>query len=278
MILLVLNRKGLKNLYEMISQSYLKYFHKTPRIPKSLLQQHREGILVGSACGMGELYGAVMRGESDAELRKIASLYDYLEIQPLANNGFLVDEGRVASVDVLKDFNRRILDLGRAMGKPVVAASDVHFLDPEDEQYRRILQAAKKFSDPDRPCPIYFRTTDEMLKEAQGPGIHQNAPDLRRNAAAPGPGARGRGAQHHSRPQLRRDLHVGPEAGPELPRARLPGGQPWQRRQQHGRLYVRHYGSELPSGPLCLPGVPLFGVPGAEAPVERTKRRADPLA
>ena len=165
MILLVLNRKGLKNLYEMISQSYLKYFHKTPRIPKSLLLQHREGLLVGSACGMGELYGAVMRGESDAELRKIASLYDYLEIQPLANNGFLVDDGRVASLEVLKDFNRRILDLGRAMGKPVVAASDVHFLDPEDEQYRRILQAAKKFSDPDRPCPIYFRTTDEMLKE-----------------------------------------------------------------------------------------------------------------
>ena len=165
MILLVLNRKGLKNLYEMISQSYLKYFYKTPRIPKSLLQQHREGILVGSACGMGELYGAVMRGESDAELRKIASLYDYLEIQPLANNGFLVDDGRVASIEVLKDFNRRILDLGRAMGKPVVAASDVHFLDPEDEQYRRILQAAKKFSDPDRSCPIYFRTTDEMLKE-----------------------------------------------------------------------------------------------------------------
>lgn len=165
MILLVLNRRGLKNLYEMISQSYLRYFHRTPRIPKSLLLRCREGLLVGSACGMGELYGAVMRGESDAELRKIASLYDYLEIQPLANNGFLVDEGRVSSVEVLKDYNRRILDLGRAMGKPVVAASDVHFLDPEDEQYRRILQAAKKFSDPDRPCPIYFRTTDEMLKE-----------------------------------------------------------------------------------------------------------------
>ena len=165
MILLVLNRRGLKNLYEMISQSYLKYFNKTPRIPKSLLLQHREGILVGSACGMGELYGAVMRGESDAELKKIASLYDYLEIQPLANNGFLIDEGRVSSDEVLKDFNRRILAVGRELGKPVVAASDVHFLDAEDEQYRKILLAAKKFSDADRPCPIYFRTTDEMLKE-----------------------------------------------------------------------------------------------------------------
>ncbi len=165
MILLVQNRRGLKNLYELISQSYLKHFYKVPRIPKSLLLQHREGILVGSACGMGELYGAVMRGESDGELEKIASLYDYLEIQPLANNGFLVDDGRVSSYDVLKDFNRRILSLGRKLRKPVVAASDVHFLDPEDEQYRRILQAAKKFSDPDRPCPIYFRTTDEMLKE-----------------------------------------------------------------------------------------------------------------
>ena len=165
MILLVLNRTGLKNLYEMISQSYLKYFNKVPRIPKSLLLQHREGILVGSACGMGELYGAVMRGETDAELKRIASLYDYLEIQPLANNGFLVDDGRVSSVEVLKDFNRRIFNLGRTVGKPVIATSDVHFLDPEDEQYRRILQAAKKFSDADRACPIYLRTTDEMLEE-----------------------------------------------------------------------------------------------------------------
>ncbi|MBQ9662900.1 MAG: PolC-type DNA polymerase III [Oscillospiraceae bacterium] len=165
MILLVLNRTGLKNLYEMISQSYLNHFLKVPRIPKSLLMQHREGILVGSACGMGELYGAVMRGESDDALRKIASLYDYLEIQPICNNAFLVDDGRVSSVEVLQDFNRRILDTGRALGKPVIAASDVHFLDPEDEQYRRILQAAKKFSDADRSCPIFFRTTDEMLKE-----------------------------------------------------------------------------------------------------------------
>ncbi len=165
MILLVKNRTGLKNLYEMISQSYLKYFHRNPTIPKSLLLQHREGILVGSACGMGELYGAVMRGESQQELEKIASFYDYLEIQPICNNGFLVDNGRVSDVGVLQDFNRTILALGKKLGKPVIAASDVHFLDPEDEQYRKILQAAKKFSDADRDCPIYFRTTDEMLAE-----------------------------------------------------------------------------------------------------------------
>ena len=167
MVLLVKNRKGLKNLYEMISQSYLKYYHRTPNIPKSLLQQHREGILVGSACGMGELYGAVMRGAPEKELRKIAELYDYLEIQPICNNGFLVDNGRVKDVTVLQDYNRTILDLGRKLNKPVIAASDVHFLDPEDEQYRKILQAAKKFSDADRDCPIFFRNTEEMLAEFQ---------------------------------------------------------------------------------------------------------------
>ena len=165
MILLVKNRKGLKNLYEMISQSYLKYYHRTPNIPKSLLIQHREGIIVGSACGMGELYGAVMTGASQEELKKIASFYDYLEIQPICNNGFLVDNGRVKDVTVLQDYNRTILNLGRALGKPVIAASDVHFLDAEDEQYRKILQAAKKFSDADRDCPIFFRNTEEMLAE-----------------------------------------------------------------------------------------------------------------
>ena len=165
MILLVKNRTGLKNLYEMISQSYLKYFHRNPTIPKSLLIQHREGILVGSACGMGELYGAVMKGASKKELKKIASFYDYLEIQPICNNGFLVDNGTVSDVKVLQDYNRTILELGRELGKPVIAASDVHFLDPEDEQYRKILQSAKKFADADRGCPIYFRTTNEMLAE-----------------------------------------------------------------------------------------------------------------
>ena len=165
LILLVLNRRGLKNLYELISASYLHYFHRAPRIPKSLLLQHREGLLLGSACGMGELYGAVMRGESDDTLKKIASLYDFLEIQPIANNGFLVEDGRVESEEVLREYNRTILRIGRELGKKTVATCDVHFLDPEDEQYRRILQAAKKFSDPDRPCPIYLRNTEEMLQE-----------------------------------------------------------------------------------------------------------------
>ena len=114
---------------------------------------------------MGELYGAVMTGASEDKLKKIASLYDYLEIQPICNNGFLIDNGRVSDVSVLQDYNRTILNLGRAMGKPVIAASDVHFLDAEDEQYRKILQAAKKFSDADRDCPIFFRNTEEMLAE-----------------------------------------------------------------------------------------------------------------
>ena len=167
MVLLVKNKTGLKNLYEMISQSYLKYFHRVPTIPKSLLMQHREGILVGSACGMGELYGAVMTGAGDAELKKIAALYDYLEIQPICNNAFLIENGRVSDASVLQDYNRTILRLGRETGKPVIAASDVHFLDAEDEQYRKILQAAKKFSDADRDCPIFFRNTEEMLAEFQ---------------------------------------------------------------------------------------------------------------
>ena len=154
MILLVKNRTGLKNLYELISQSYLKHFHRVPTVPKSLLNQHRDGILVGSACGMGELYGAVMNGAPDAELRKIASYYDYLEIQPICNNAFLVENGRVKDEGVLQDYNRRILEIGRQLQKPVIAASDVHFLDPQDEQLRKILQAAKKFADADRDCPI----------------------------------------------------------------------------------------------------------------------------
>ncbi len=165
MILLVQNKTGLKNLYRMISDSYLKYFHKTPTIPKSLLLQHREGILVGSACAAGELYDAVIRGEEDRKLEELASFYDYLEIQPLCNNRFLIENGTVPDDETLKTFNRRIVALGKRTGKPVVAASDVHFLDADDEQYRKILLASRKYADADRDCGIFFRTTDEMLQE-----------------------------------------------------------------------------------------------------------------
>jgi len=165
MIVLVKNRQGLKNLYELVTQSYLKFFHKTPTVPKSLLIQHREGLILGSACGMGELYGAVMRGATDEELDAVADFYDYLEIQPLCNNSFLVENAVVRDIHVLEEYNRRIVETGRRLHKPVVAASDVHFLDPEDEQYRHILQAAKGFNDADRSCPIYFRNTEEMLSE-----------------------------------------------------------------------------------------------------------------
>ena len=173
MIVLARNKQGLKNLYELVSQSYLKFFHKTPTVPKSLLLQHREGLLIGSACGMGELYGAVMRGATWEELEEIAGFYDYLEIQPLVNNGFLVDNNIVKDYHVLEDYNKKIYELGQRMNKPVIAASDVHFLDPEDEQYRHVLQAAKGFTDADRNCPIYFRNTEEMLKEFEylGPEV-----------------------------------------------------------------------------------------------------------
>jgi len=165
MCLLVLNKKGLKNLYEMISQSYLKYFHRNPTVPKSLLLQHREGILVGSACEAGELYRAILKGAEDEELEKIASLYDYLEIQPLCNNRFLVDNGTVKDMEVLKNYNRKIIELAKKQGKLCIAASDVHFLDAEDEQYRKILLASKKFADADKDCKIFFRNTTEMLAE-----------------------------------------------------------------------------------------------------------------
>ncbi|MCC8047695.1 MAG: PolC-type DNA polymerase III, partial [Oscillospiraceae bacterium] len=140
------------------------YYHN-PRIPKSLLMKHREGLIIGSACEAGEFFQAVVRNKSDAELRRIASFYDYLEIQPICNNRFMVDAGTIADDEGLRNLNRRVARIARETGKPLVATGDVHFLDPEDEIYRHILLAGRKFSDADRSLPIYFKTTDEMLEE-----------------------------------------------------------------------------------------------------------------
>ena len=164
-IILVKNKVGLKNLYKLISESYLKHYKRYPLIPKSLILSHREGLILGSACEAGEFFQALLRRSSDEELRRIASFYDYLEIQPLCNNRFLIDSGMARDDEDLREYNRRVVRIAHETGKPIVATGDVHFMDPEDEIYRRILLAGKKFQDADRDLPIYFRTTDEMLEE-----------------------------------------------------------------------------------------------------------------
>ena len=164
-IILATNKAGLKNLYKLISISHLDYFYKKPKILKSIYKQYSEGLIIGSACEQGELYRAIVEDKPEEEIESIADFYDYLEIQPLGNNMFMVRNGTVTGVDVLKDFNKRIVDLADKQGKPCVATCDVHFMDPEDEIYRRILQAGQGYEDADEQPPLYLRTTEEMLKE-----------------------------------------------------------------------------------------------------------------
>ncbi len=164
-ILLAKNQQGLRNLYHIISESNLEFYKKAPRIPKSLLMELREGIIVGSACEAGEVFQAMLDKKNDAEIEKLASFYDFLEIQPLSNNMFMLAKGMAQDEEQLREYNRYIVNLADKLGKPVVATGDVHFLNPEDEIFRHILLATKGFEDADKPNPLYFRTTDDMLRE-----------------------------------------------------------------------------------------------------------------
>ncbi|MBC7087325.1 MAG: PolC-type DNA polymerase III [Tissierellales bacterium] len=164
-IILAKNQQGLKELYKLISKSHLEYFYRKPRIPKSLIQKSKNNFLIGSACELGEVYKAFLTNKPFSEINEIIDFYDYIEIQPIDNNKHLVRDGIVKNVDELKEINKKIYNLAKSKNKLVVATGDVHFLDPKDEVYRRIIMYGQGFDDADEQPPLYFRTTDEMIKE-----------------------------------------------------------------------------------------------------------------
>ena len=167
-IILIKNDIGRYNLYQLITESHLTYYARRPRIPKSVLNRYREGLIVGSACEAGELYQAVLNNKSAESIARLADFYDYYEIQPLGNNRFMMVSDKFPDINTtedLEEINRKIVELGEKFKKPVVGTCDVHFLDPEDEVYRRIIMAGKGFSDADEQAPLYLRTTEEMLEE-----------------------------------------------------------------------------------------------------------------
>lgn len=172
-IILCRDKKGLFNLYKLVSESHINHFYRKPRIPRSLLLRHREGLIIGSACEQGELVQAILRYSSDSELEHIAEFYDYLEVQPDGNNAFLVREGKLRDIEGVRDITRKIISLGESKKKIVAATCDAHFIEPEDEYFRRILMHGQGYTDADRQAPLYYRTTAEMLAEFSYLGIEK---------------------------------------------------------------------------------------------------------